>query len=515
MRAILPLAIAVVLAACGSPQDRGACGTSTDCPVGQYCARTGDGNVCWPDAVAPVVSGVAVTCAASPCLRDSTLQVVATISDDAEVLDARVTLDVGGPPVPLARSGSTWSATVPLRNFPFDHFSHGVVATVTARDGARNETSLDASGVATVTRLRWEYRVGGSSPLAVTESGTLGIPTSESRFFLMTWDGQQLSSVAVGVGLQEATAALSRGESFLVGSQDGNVYGISNPGTGWTSGVWAPTADPLRGSLAVTSSGTIIAVSDSGLVYAATSSVVRNSPAVSPFALGAIVDSNDAIFAVAGGYAHRLVLSPSLVPGVVWGAPVALGGTVLDPIACSSALFAIATTGTGGWLNGLSASGDPVVSASTATPSSGIAILADGSIIVPEQGKVVSRFTSTGSAFPSWQKPDLGAAARTPLVVTGNAPFVVPTARGAVHALRSDGSIAWSGQVSAGTASLQPGNIHTYDPTPGKELSLAYFAGSDGWLHAVIVDGKLDGAAPWPKAFHDPANTNRAGAQPW
>ncbi len=84
-----------------------------------------------------------------------------------------------------------------------------------------------------------------------------------------------------------------------------------------------------------------------------------------------------------------------------------------------------------------------------------------------------------------------------------------------VHALRADGTVAWSGQLSAGTAALQPGNLFTYDATPGEELSLAYFAGSDGWLHAVIVDGRLDGAAPWPKAFHDPANTNRAGAQPW
>jgi hypothetical protein len=152
---------------------------------------------------------------------------------------------------------------------------------------------------------------------------------------------------------------------------------------------------------------------------------------------------------------------------------------------------------------------------STATPSGGPALLSDSSILVPEQTKTLSRWTSTGAAFPGWQKPDLGGAARTPLVMTGAAPFVVPTAKGALHALRADGSIAWTGQLSAGTAALQPGNLHTYDATPGAELSLAYFAGSDGWLHAVIVDGRLDGAAPWPKAFHDPANTNRAGAQPW
>ena len=80
-----------------------------------------------------------------PCLRDGVLHVEATISDDAEVLGADVTLDLGGPAVPMARSGAVWAADLPLRRFPFEHFAHGVVATVTARDGARNEASVDAS----------------------------------------------------------------------------------------------------------------------------------------------------------------------------------------------------------------------------------------------------------------------------------------------------------------------------------------------------------------------------------
>ena len=140
--------------------------------------------------------------------------------------------------------------------------------------------------------------------------------------------------------------------------------------------------------------------------------------------------------------------------------------------------------------------------------------MADGSILVPEQAKTVSRWTREGTAFPGWNKRDLGGAARTPLVVDAeSSPFVVSTGGGAVHALRPDGSIAWSRQFA--TAALQPGNIYTPPGQPPDEVtSIAYFAGADGWLHAVIVDGKLDGNAPWPKAFHDPRNTNRAGAQP-
>ncbi len=48
----------------------------------------------------------------------------------------------------------------------------------------------------------------------------------------------------------------------------------------------------------------------------------------------------------------------------------------------------------------------------------------------------------------------------------------------------------------------------------GSDFSTAYFSGANGKLYAVIVDGHLDTSAPWPKAFHDPRNTNRAGPQP-
>jgi hypothetical protein len=510
----------VLLAACGSVPDHAACGASTDCPAGEYCARTSDGNVCWPDAVPPTLSGVTVTCAAD-CLRDGVLHVEATVADDAEVLGAEVSLDVGGLPVALQRSGPVWTADLQLRKFPFDHFAHRIVATVTARDGARNEVSLDATSATTTTRLRWRTSLGAAvaSP-SVGPTGVLAVPTNNGRVHFMNWDGSYVGSVELAAGTpQDVTAPTLVGDSFWVGALDGNVYELSQSGGVWIATSRANTGGAVRASLASTSSGTVIAASESGgsgVVYAVTRSSSKNGPPVAglPFGVGPVVDQLDAIFAVAVGSAHKYTLLAGF-PTEDWTGPVALGGSVADPLACSTNLLALVNTGSAGLAKSVSPAGDPQTLVTTGLPSSGAVILEDESIVVPEQTKTLSRWTATGAVFPGWQRPDLGSAGRTPLVLTGSNPFIVSTTKGALHGLRTDGSIAWSGQLSAGTASLQPGNIYTPPGQPaGETLSTAYFAGSDGVLHAVIVDGQLDASAPWPKAFHDPRNTNRAGPQP-
>ena len=48
---------------------------------------------------------------------------------------------------------------MPLRRFPFERFDADVVATVTARDGARNEASATRAAATSVTRLRFEARL--------------------------------------------------------------------------------------------------------------------------------------------------------------------------------------------------------------------------------------------------------------------------------------------------------------------------------------------------------------------
>jgi outer membrane protein assembly factor BamB len=105
--------------------------------------------------------------------------------------------------------------------------------------------------------------------------------------------------------------------------------------------------------------------------------------------------------------------------------------------------------------------------------------------------------------------PNLGATPQTPHVLTGgDAELIVPTAQGKLYALRAaDGGEVWSTQLVAGSGALRPGNIHT---PAGSGLSLGYFPAANGRLYAVVLDGRLDAAAPWPKAFHDPRNTGNA-----
>jgi hypothetical protein len=83
-----------------------------------------------------------------------------------------------------------------------------------------------------------------------------------------------------------------------------------------------------------------------------------------------------------------------------------------------------------------------------------------------------------------------------------------------VYAVGEDGSLKWVGTLPSATG-LRAANIHTPpDQPPRPTMSHAYVSSANGWLYSVVVDGALDDSAPWPKAFHDPRNTNRAGPQP-
>jgi outer membrane protein assembly factor BamB len=140
-------------------------------------------------------------------------------------------------------------------------------------------------------------------------------------------------------------------------------------------------------------------------------------------------------------------------------------------------------------------------------------ILSNGDVVVGDQTGLLHRLSSAGASL--WTtEPNLGAAVHAPLVLAGgSAMLLAPTAGGKLFALRSDGSEVWSAALESGKA-IRPGNIHTPPGQTAPVSSTAYFASESGKLFAVIVDGQLDASAPWPKAFHDPRNTNHAGPQP-
>jgi outer membrane protein assembly factor BamB len=140
-------------------------------------------------------------------------------------------------------------------------------------------------------------------------------------------------------------------------------------------------------------------------------------------------------------------------------------------------------------------------------------VLAGGDVVVGDENGALYRFSAGG---PAWTPaPTLGSAIRGPMVLDNpTAPFIVPTNAGKVFALKDDGTTLWETTLPSATQ-LRAGNIYTPPAQPaGQTLSVAYFSSGNGRLYAVIVDGQLDAGAPWPKAFHDPRNTNHAGPQP-
>jgi len=133
----------------------------------------------------------------------------------------------------------------------------------------------------------------------------------------------------------------------------------------------------------------------------------------------------------------------------------------------------------------------------------------DGDVVVGDASGRLHRIRPDGSA--AWTAVNLGAAVHAPMALTYadglGRWFLVATVDGKIHALADTGEILWDGDLTGGQP-LGAGNLHT---PPGSPFSTAYFAGADGKLYAVAVEGRLDTSSPWPKAWHDARNSSRAG----
>ncbi len=229
--------LAMALAACGAPTQHASCSADAQCGAGQYCSTAG---VCWPDAVAPVIESVTVTCP-TPCLRDSTVAVTVEASDDAKLAAVTASLDLApGTAFPLTLQGGVWSGGLPLGDWPFPAFERAVQLTVVARDAAGNEVSTSRP-VGTVTRLRWavdyapgELPVPTPGAVAVDDQGTAILGGSNGKVHFIGPDGVAVRSpVQVGTGALTAPVVVGSSGTW-VPSDDGRVYRVptDRAGTG-------------------------------------------------------------------------------------------------------------------------------------------------------------------------------------------------------------------------------------------------------------------------------------------
>src|SRR5512142_3272815 len=127
---VTPLLAAIVGLGCSGSGGKPGCDGTGSCGAGNYCAHTPDGNVCWPDDVAPNVNSVLVTCSTEPCRRDSILHVTVDASDNASLASVavEVKLDIDKVlSVPMAHGvGTTWEADVPLTSVDFPYFERSL-----------------------------------------------------------------------------------------------------------------------------------------------------------------------------------------------------------------------------------------------------------------------------------------------------------------------------------------------------------------------------------------------------
>lgn len=518
-----PLAIvaALLLAACGDVEEREACDTSGDCPAGEYCAHTPEGAVCWPDAVPPTVTGVAVDCGTAGCVRDGELVVEAEVADDLEVFAVEAT--VGFDPTrsfPLVRGeGTAWSGSVSLAALDFPGFELEAVVTVRALDGARNE----ATGVAgegqrpRVGRVRWAYPAGASlSPPAVSGSGEVVIGRSalSDQLLVVRPDGTKAWSLTVGSGTVTSPPSIGA-EAIWVAANDGKLYAVKPDGSGELSPSRTCAASGVaKGPPAVlTTAGVDVAFGafSSGRIYASGPTCVPTA-AGDPFSGGAAIGADGAVFGAASTAVSK-TLRQHTWDGEAFGAgwTATLADSVIAPLALADGTSVLSAS-IGGHIEHVLTGPDAgavsqLTELGSAVDDSPI-ILSNGDIVVGDAAGELHRLTADGTAV--WDPPpDLGAAVHAPMALTGGlVRFLVATADGVVHALDDDGEVLWHGPLTAGMA-LGAGNLHT---PPGGAFSTAYFGGADGKLHAVVVEGRLDTTAPWPKAWHDARNTSRAAA---
>ncbi|WP_242395279.1 PQQ-binding-like beta-propeller repeat protein [Anaeromyxobacter oryzisoli] len=524
-------ALLAIATGCGSVDDPARCATSADCVAGEYCASAEGERRCWPDGHDPVVSDVTVRClgaaAGEACPRDGTLRVTATATDVEELAEVRAALTLApGASVVMVRSGATWTADLPLAAAPVPAFEATVDAIVTGRDGARRSASVTTTAAIPVTRLRWTREVEPGVPVALTPAavmpdGTVVVAGSNGKVYFTSPDGTQAHApVTVGAGQAISAAPAIGTKAIWVGSEDGWLRGLALDGSGALLGVAVNSEGPIRGSVAVLTEPTrewgFVASTSGRLAGASSAGGTDITGAAGAYAVGPVMDRNEWVYAATSSRTS-VIRSYSFDSAFTdrWGVtPPVVGVSVEVPLVIAKN-DEVLSVGQDGLVSSTTSSGQTSLLATlTDIATDSPVILSNGDIVVGDQSGVLHRLSSSGVAV--WAQPKrLSGPVLSPLVLADtSATLIVPTRSGTVYALDGSGAQIWSHTLGTG-AELRSGNLHTKPgQPPGQVTSTAYYPTSDGKLHAVIVDGRLDTSAPWPKAFHDPRNTSNAGTTP-
>jgi hypothetical protein len=464
------------------------------------------------DLVAPSVSGLSTSCAPA-CVRDGTMRVRATAAD-ANLDAVTATLDLEpARAVALARAGADFVADVDLGSFPFPALSQPVAVTVKARDLAGNEGQ--ATATATVTRVRWAYAAGApvTSP-AIMGDGTLaiGVSATTGQARGVHPDGTEAWRLTLEPGPGAGnfvTAPPSVGAGAIYyGSQDGRLYAVKLDGSAVLNGTGCATGAGVSGTIAVKRGPPEVAfgASNVGRVYGFDAgSLCAPGPATNPFTAGPSVDLAGRVLAATA--TATAILRQYDFDGLAfterWN--VAVGVNVSAPLAVDAA--GNAWSGSQDARLNVTTPGGATATLATLPGSivDSAVILANGDVAVGDQSNTLHRFRPDGSS--AWAvEPDLGAPVHAPLVLAGaGTTLLVPTAAGTVHLVAEDGTVLWGGALTGGQA-LHAGNLLA----GAGSFSTAYFGSADGKLYAVVVEGRLDAAAPWPRAHHDVRNTGDA-----
>jgi len=466
------------------------------------------------DGTAPRAAIASAACAPR-CFRNSVLHVAASVSD-ANLSDAWVSVDLDGhvQRVPLAGPGAARSADLDLGAWPFPMLSGNMTVRVTARDVAGNEAAAEQTVDAT--RVRWVYTLGPAvtSP-AVMSDGTLVVGVGNNDKQLRGIDGLtgtekwslKLEAVAgspLGVGVPPSIGSAA----IYVGGADGYAYAVKLDGSAVLNAA-CNTGGPVTGPPAVGNAGAEFGfvASSSGylLAFDAATACSRTQRFTALAAAPSLDSSGDVLVGSAAA-----VLRAFKFDGLGFAGPTEnLVGTTLSAPLAVDKTGGVITASADAAASQLNRTASGVTQTLKTLPGSVTAspvVLSNGDIVVGDATRTVHRYSAAGARIWSTE-PVLDGVPGSPLALAGgDAVLLVPTQNGSVYAIGAQGQVVWSGALNAGSDLREP-NVFT---PPGSALSLAYLGSSLGKLYAVIVDGRLDAAAPWPRAFHDPANTSSA-----